>query len=76
VTRKEPIALLDEVKNCCDQMYEDAPDHRYDVDDELSNARYEDAAASFCDGGFGYLRELPTRLSDAIYKLENDREIR
>jgi hypothetical protein len=76
MTRKELIELLDEVKSCCDQIYEDAPDHRYDISDELRNARYEDAAASFCDGGFEYLRELATRLSDVIYKLENDQEIR
>jgi hypothetical protein len=78
VTKKELIALLEEAKCSCDNLYEDAPDPRkYDPCDELSSARFENAAASFCDSyAFEYFRDLATRLSDAIYKLENDQEIR
>jgi hypothetical protein len=71
MTRKELIALLDEVQGACDGLYEDAPDQGDYYADDMSNAGYENAAASFCDSwAWCYFRELATRLSDAIYKLE------
>jgi hypothetical protein len=66
MTKKELVALLDDVKDCCEDLYISAPDPNTE-DDE----RYENDAARFCDSTvWSYFRELAVRLHDAIYKLE------
>ena len=67
MTRKELIALLDEVEGACEALYVEAPDPNEQFDD-----KYMEDAASFCYGTvFDYYNELAIRLHDAIYKLEN-----
>jgi hypothetical protein len=66
MTRRELVALLDELKHCCEDLYISAPDPNTE-DDE----RYENYAASFCDStAWRYFHELAVRVHDAIYKLE------
>jgi hypothetical protein len=66
MTRKELVALLDELKDCCEDLHISPPDPNTE-DDE----RYENDAASFCYGtAWSYFHELAVRVHDAIYKLE------
>jgi hypothetical protein len=57
MTRKDLVMLLDELKDCCDDLYISAPDPN--TEDE---ERYENDAASFCDSTvWSYFYELAVR---------------
>jgi hypothetical protein len=78
MTRKELVALLEEAMGVCDDMYERVPNVDFDGDIEEYDGtpKQIDDALTFIDELFPeYFKEL-ARLSDAIYKLENDQEIR
>jgi hypothetical protein len=71
MTRKKLIALLEDVKGRCEDLYLDAPDPNEEDDD-----KYMEDAASFCDCTvFEYFHELAVQLHDAIYKLESGQPI-
>ena len=78
MTRKELVALLEEVMEVCDGMYERVPNVDFDGDiEEYDGMPQIDDALTFIDELFpDYFKELATRLSDAIYKLEIGQEIR